>query len=427
MAVVQVNVRSHSRGRGQTVAAALAYRTGERLRCSLTGRRHDYRGRRRREEVASWGTVGTQHGRLEELAAAMEGAEKRKNSMVARDVVVALPHELGEGEREVLARAYAGELAKRYGAAVCWAVHRPGGEGDARNHHAHLLMSTRRVAEDGRGFGAKLRELDCKPKSAEEVWWMRERWTELANAALAREGVEARLRPEKGAGEVRGRNVGRGAVQAERRAWRERNPGRTLRGMSVTALVADGGARTRRGRRKAKTDESARLERAIAETELALSQTKVRIAREQWAWERREVAWAELGLALQEAELALLRGEHEKVLVAEARAEELRLQEHENALFAEARVLEEEREVARQTPGTGLWRTLYRHVERRWLTAKESERMKAVASAKARLGEAALPPAGKTDGAPEAKAPVAAPKAKAGKKPGKGHGGKGMG
>jgi len=54
-----------------------------------------------------------------------ETAEKRRDARVAREYEVALPHELTPAQRVELVRAFAGELANRYGVAVNFTLHRP--------------------------------------------------------------------------------------------------------------------------------------------------------------------------------------------------------------------------------------------------------------------------------------------------------------
>lgn len=90
-----------------------------------------------------------------------------------------------------MALEFAGEIAKRHGVAVDVAIHAPGGEGDQRNHHAHLLTSTRRIGPDG--FGPKARELDDKKTGPAIVTEWRERWADLQNEALKKKGVSARV------------------------------------------------------------------------------------------------------------------------------------------------------------------------------------------------------------------------------------------
>lgn len=87
---------------------------------------------------------------------AAEASETRKNSRVAREVILALPHELTDTERQALARDMALYLVERYRVAVDVAIHAPcEGDGhDPRNHHAHLLFTTRELTQEG--FGAKI-------------------------------------------------------------------------------------------------------------------------------------------------------------------------------------------------------------------------------------------------------------------------------
>ena len=71
-----------------------------------------------------------------ELWNKVEASEKRKNSTVARELVVALPNELNQEQRRELAERIAGQLVERYQVAAQVAVHLPDAEGDQRNHHA---------------------------------------------------------------------------------------------------------------------------------------------------------------------------------------------------------------------------------------------------------------------------------------------------
>jgi hypothetical protein len=100
---------------------------------------------------------------------AVEQAEKRKNSCVARELILALPHELSDAGRSDLTKDMALYLMERYRVAVDSAIHAPAeGDGhDERNHHAHILFSTRELTSEG--FGAKTRILDDKVTGKEET------------------------------------------------------------------------------------------------------------------------------------------------------------------------------------------------------------------------------------------------------------------
>ena len=117
---------------------------------------------------------------------AAEAAERRKDAKVAREYEIALPAELDAAQRRTLALGFAREISDRYGVAVDVAIHLPGREGDHRNHHAHLLATTRRIGPEG--MGAKTRELDVKATASVEVDQLRERWAEMQNQALEHAG-----------------------------------------------------------------------------------------------------------------------------------------------------------------------------------------------------------------------------------------------
>jgi hypothetical protein len=120
---------------------------------------------------------------------AAEVAETRKNSTVAREFEIALPSELKASERARLAVDFARAISLKHRCAVDVSVHKPGRGGDTRNHHAHLLCTTRRLGANG--FTEKTRELD-DAKTGEVVYW-RERWAALTNERLEERGVVSRI------------------------------------------------------------------------------------------------------------------------------------------------------------------------------------------------------------------------------------------
>lgn len=189
MAIFSCHVSVHSRSREESASGGAAYRLGLRIEEGMT--LHDYT---RRKDIAAAFTVlpaGSPAGWDDPvlLASKMDDAEKRKNSCVAREVLVALPAEMTGPEREALTRGIADHLVEKYGVAVLCGVHLP--EKKGRNHHAHILMSTRRLTPDG--FGEKTRELDEKKQGAIEVQHIRESVAELTNEALKQGGYEARV------------------------------------------------------------------------------------------------------------------------------------------------------------------------------------------------------------------------------------------
>ena len=105
--------------------------------------------------------------------------------------MLALPSELTTAQRQELAEGMASLLANRYGLAVDVAIHQPNRRGDERNFHVHLLMSSRRITQEG--FGEKARELDDHERGPGEVEHIRSEWARLANQALERAGQQVQI------------------------------------------------------------------------------------------------------------------------------------------------------------------------------------------------------------------------------------------
>jgi ATP-dependent exoDNAse (exonuclease V) alpha subunit len=130
---------------------------------------------------------------------AAEVAEKRKDSRVAREYEVALPHELTKAQRLELTREFSQEIANRFGCAVDFAIHKPHRSGDERNFHAHILTTTREVGTSG--LGAKtdieLKDSDRAKKglgpAKQEVSAIRERWAQISNEYLSLAGSNERV------------------------------------------------------------------------------------------------------------------------------------------------------------------------------------------------------------------------------------------
>jgi len=207
MAVYFLRSKHISRSNGSRVTRAAAYRAGERIRNEGTSEVFDYSSRR---EIAYKEIVlpadladradmawAKDRGILWNAA---EHAGRRCNSRLAREWLVFLPPELTADRRHQLVQGFARELADRYRAAVDISVHQPRIGADHRNHHAHLLMSTREVTPDGLGARTALevsgRERHLKGisgSSRDEYLSIRARWGELTNQALERAGLSQRI------------------------------------------------------------------------------------------------------------------------------------------------------------------------------------------------------------------------------------------
>nr|CRY97061.1 hypothetical protein [uncultured prokaryote] len=192
VALYSASVKPVSRSSGRSATAAAAYRNAERIIDERTGDIHDYTRRSGVDHVESFAPVGMAPQSGSELWNKAEAAEVRKNARVAREVLVALPHELDQVQRRELAKSIAQGLADRYGTAGTLAVHQPDRAGDNRNHHVHILMTTRRLDTSGQ-LGEKTRELDDVKRGPQEVEWIRAMIEDRTNQSLERAGVEARV------------------------------------------------------------------------------------------------------------------------------------------------------------------------------------------------------------------------------------------
>ena len=183
---------SINRSKGRTATASAAYRTGQSITTERTGVVHDYTRKGGVVDLAMYLPEGVPAMTTAELWNKAESAENRKNSTVARELLVALPHELTTEQRRELVDVIAASMVGRYGVAVEAAIHQPGAEGDERNHHAHMMFTTRRMDASGQ-LGEKTRELDVLPRGSAEVIWIRLMVQEHTNQALERAGLDERV------------------------------------------------------------------------------------------------------------------------------------------------------------------------------------------------------------------------------------------
>jgi len=189
VAIYHLSVKTISRSAGRSATAAAAYRAGVKITDERTGEIHDYTRKSGIEytelvlptDAPSWAINRSS------LWNAAEQSETRKNSTVAREFEIALPSELSTEERQRLAVDFAKEIVARHGCAADVAIHAPGKGGDNRNHHAHILCSTRQLTPAG--FTKKTRELDDKKTGEIDRW--RKRFAELQNERFQENGIAA--------------------------------------------------------------------------------------------------------------------------------------------------------------------------------------------------------------------------------------------
>lgn len=184
------------RSEGRNALAAAAYIACQRLRDHSTAQIFDYR--RKGGLHCSFLVAPEKHEiDREALWNAAELAETRSNSVVARSSILALPHELDEGCYAAIVEKHARYLSKRHSIAVDVAIHLPGEEGDERNWHAHLLLTTRKVAIGPGGeirCGQKTRELDEHKTGSAIINDWRLHWQDCVNEAIRHLGIQIDVR-----------------------------------------------------------------------------------------------------------------------------------------------------------------------------------------------------------------------------------------
>jgi len=199
VAIFHCQTKPLSRSGGRSAVAASAYRAGVKLKDERTGIVHDFTRRSGVESADLLLPEGAPDLDRGEIWNQAERAEARKDARTAREWVTALPAELGSEERRALALEFGRALVERYGVAVDVAIHAPGRRGDDRNHHAHLLTTTRKVGPEGLSEKADI-ELSDKARIArgltparKEIEAVRALWAGLANEHLERAGRVERV------------------------------------------------------------------------------------------------------------------------------------------------------------------------------------------------------------------------------------------
>jgi ATP-dependent exoDNAse (exonuclease V) alpha subunit len=197
-----------SRGKGRSIVAAAAYRSGEKLIDESTGLVHDYT---RRQGVLEAFLVLPSNApawanNRERLWNEATRAEPRANGRFATELELALPHELDAAQRRKLAETFARDLADRYGVAVDVALHVPGTGRDHRNHHAHVLVSHRELGAEGFGkiahkhsvrkkIRGEYRDVEVVGIAAlpSDVSRLRLEWANAVNAAYREAGLDLQV------------------------------------------------------------------------------------------------------------------------------------------------------------------------------------------------------------------------------------------
>ncbi len=207
MAIFYLETKPIKRSEGRSSVAASAYRAGVSLVDNRTGVKHSYE-KKGKNGVVSKDCFMYQDGQKiqldrSELWNTAEKAEKRKDARTGRDFIANLPFELSPKQRESIVREFSKTIAKLYKVAVDWAIHLPDKKGDNRNHHAHILITTRQaklengqvVLGDKTNLEKENKELKKQglPLTQDQIKSLRKEWEVITNHHLAMAGIEERI------------------------------------------------------------------------------------------------------------------------------------------------------------------------------------------------------------------------------------------
>ena len=206
MAIYHLSTKPISRSSGRSAVASIAYRAGIAITDERLGKSYDYT---KRHGVLWTGLATPNDVKIDrnELWNLAEKSENRSNSRTAREIVINIPHELMQGDQgtgSMLAHEFASRLSKKYQVAVDVAVHAPDKQGDNRNFHAHLLLTTRKLEQDRHGNikltdKSQLEMSNTQLKQAgllsnqDELKEIRKAWADLTNEYLAEHGIAERI------------------------------------------------------------------------------------------------------------------------------------------------------------------------------------------------------------------------------------------
>ena len=166
------------RSKGRSACAAAAYRSASILHDTRYGVTHDYT---KKKGIIQTGLIGWPGGR-EDLWNSAEKSETRKDSIVAREIRIALNPDFRDSLNEQIVRDFAGAFSQKHKVAVDYAIHEPSPRGDQRNVHAHLLFTARPVDPLTGAFEPKKDRSWNFEGNGRNVVEARELWADIYNS-----------------------------------------------------------------------------------------------------------------------------------------------------------------------------------------------------------------------------------------------------
>ena len=229
MAIYHLSLKEMRRSQGRSSVAAAAYRLGDKMKDEQRGKTFNYSkksGILDKCFILPNGAKNFQN--TSHFWNEAERSENRKNSVVAREIIINLPYEISDQQRSELVKKFCNEIVANHSVGITAAIHEPCKDGDDRNFHAHILFTTRQITAEG--FGKKTREFDDKKQGVEVLKNIRKRYEILQNEALKNAGfndikVDCRSFKEQGIFDKQpSKHLGVEVVNLERRKNKNKLP-----------------------------------------------------------------------------------------------------------------------------------------------------------------------------------------------------------
>ncbi len=168
MAIQFARIEIVSRSKGGNACCKGAYNARTIIQDELTNIKYDFskRGDNVYHTILLPNHVSKKFKDPKILMNEVEKSEKRKNSQLLKDIVIALPDdkELTLEDRIAITHEIIEEMAwVKNGLGVQVDIHKP--HKGEKNWHAHLLLTTRKFSEDGKNLGAKAVDLNPQFKN----------------------------------------------------------------------------------------------------------------------------------------------------------------------------------------------------------------------------------------------------------------------
>jgi MobA/MobL family len=193
MAIAFVKSTVSGRSNGKSATAMAAYRSGSIIVDKASGKIHDYTKKQGvdHSEILSPIAATPNNKWLTdrcELWNRVEAGEKRYDAQLTREIIIAIPRELGRNDQIALVQEYVQSSYVDRGMIADINLHHLEGE----NPHAHVMLTMRELKVDEQGivsFGNKDRTWNDKKLLIKQKL----EWDGLANKYLERAGFDVRI------------------------------------------------------------------------------------------------------------------------------------------------------------------------------------------------------------------------------------------